>query len=223
MSVRRGSTRKAPASPGHKAAVAVLATIPPALVAAGVILAVHYWPVPSGAPPAESAELITEPANVPGSLAFNGTVAWRATEGDHGASIVADVLIPVEGTHVVLTFSKNTDQTMPASHLIEVAVSALPGSRAGPVAKIGNLTARSSPADAGTPLAATVVDVTDTLFWIALSPLSVDSAANLRLLGGASSFALPVTYASGASASVTFDKGPSGDAVVHKVLTAWGL
>ncbi len=223
MAGSRGKRQKAAASSQPTAVMAVLATIPPALVAIGLLFAVQAWQAHSGVPSVAGAELVAEPANVPGSLAFKGTVAWHATSGDHGPSIVADVSVPVEGTHVRLTFSKNADQTMPASHLIEVAVSALPGSRAGPIAKIGNLAARPSPAAPGTPLVATVVDVTDTLFWIALSPLAVDQSANLRLIGAASSFTLPVTFASGGSASITFDKGKSGDAVVRQVLTAWGL
>ena len=214
--------RAVPALFGRKAAMAVLATIPPALVAAGVVFAIQYWSAHSAAPVAAPVQLVTEPVARAGSIAVTGTVAWQATDGGQGPAIRADLTIPVEGTHIALTFTKNTDQSLPASHVIEVAVSALPGSRAGPIAKIGDLVAEPSRDAAGTPLAATVVDVTETVFWIALSPLSVERSSNLRLLAQSSFFALPVTYASGQSAVVTFAKGNAGDAVFEKVLTAWG-
>ena len=211
-----------PASSGRKAVMAILATIPPALVAAGIGFGAQYWSAHSGAPLNQRALMTTEPARARGSLEINGTVTWRAVDGNKGTSMVADLIIAVEGTHIVLTFSKNTDQTLPASHLIEVATSVLPGSRAGPVAKIGDLVAKSSPDADGTPLAGDVVDVTDSLFWIALSRLSVDRFNNLRLLAASPFFALPVTYASGVRANIVFEKGRSGDAVAEKVLTAWG-
>jgi hypothetical protein len=207
---------------GHKVAMGIVATIPPALVAIGVIFGVQFWFPHFGTPITQQALLMTAPPNVRGSMEFNGTVTWRTVDGDKGAEIVGDVAIPVQGTHIVLTFSKNTDETLPASHLIEVATSQLAGSRAGPVAKIGDLVARSSPDTAGTPLVGDVVDVNEHLFWIALSRLSVDRSSNLHLLAASPFFSLPVTYASGQSALVTFEKGSTGFAVFQKVLTEWG-
>lgn len=212
-----------PAALGRRVVMAILATIPPALVAAGVIFGIQYWSAHSGVPFQQRALIVTSPFDARGSLSLNGTVVWRAVDGKDGAAIVADLTIPVEGTHVVLTFRKNTDQSLPASHLIEVAASALSGSRAGPVAKIGNLLAKPSPDDKGTPLIGSVVDVTDTLFWIALSPLSLDTNANLRLLAMSQFFGLQITYASGMSANITFEKGHTGNAVFQKVMTAWGI
>jgi len=211
-----------PASLGGKSAMAILATVPPALIALLVAFGLQSWSRQSGAPVAPLARLATEPVNAQGSLAFNGTVTWQVMDGDQGPAILADLTIPVEGTAVALTFSKNTDPTLPASHIIEVALSALPGSRAGPPARIGDLVAKPSRAGAGTPLAASVVDVNKTVYWIALSRLSMDRNANLRLLAKSPYFALPVTYESGKKALVTFAKGPAGDAVFRKVMSAWG-
>ena len=207
---------------GQKVAMGIVATIPPVLVAIGVIFGVQSWFPHFGTPIAQRALLMTEPFNVRGSVEFNGTVTWRAVDGDNGAEIVGDLAIPVQGTHIVLTFSKNTDKTLPASHLIEVATSQLAGSRAGPVAKIGDLVAKPAPDTAGTALVGDVVNVDEHLFWIALSQLSVDRSSNLRLLAASPFFSLPVTYASGRSAVVTFEKGNTGFAVFQKVLTEWG-
>ncbi len=214
--------RMAPAPLGSRVMMAILATIPPALIGVGAYFGFQYWSAHSGAPYEQRALLTTEPANVRGSLEINGTVVWRAVTGDHGMSIVGDLTIPIEGTHIVLTFSKNTDPSLPASHLIEVALSELPASRAGPVAKIGNLVGKPTPDAEGTPLAANVVDVNRTRFWIAFSQLAVDRSFNLRLLAASPFFGLPVTYASGQSATITFEKGSSGNAVFQKVLAAWG-
>ncbi len=211
-----------PPSLGRKTVTAILATIPPALLAVGVTFGIQYGSAHSAAPVAPLAQLATAPVNAPGSVAFNGTVTWQATESGQDPAIRADLTIPVEGTHVALTFSKNTDASLPASHIIEVAVSAEPGSRAGRLAKVGDLIAKPSRDASGTALAASVVDVNETVFWIALSRLSVDRSANLRLLATSPVFTLPVTYASGRSAVITFAKGHTGDAVFQKVLAAWG-
>jgi hypothetical protein len=211
-----------PAVLGRKAVVAILATIPPALLAAAVIFAAHTWSALSGPPGGAFVRLTPAPADANGSVAYNGTVTWRAAKGSKGTAIVADLTVPMEGTHIVLTFSKNTDQTLPVSHLIDVATSVLPGSAAGPVAKIGELVVAASPGDPGTPLIATVVDVSKGLFWIGLSPVPTDSAQNLRLLAAATTFRLPVTYASGTTATLTFAKGASGAAVFRSVMAAWG-
>ena len=211
-----------PPSLGPKTVTAVLATIPSALLAFAVAYGIQHWSAPSGAPGGPSAALVTEPVNATGSIAFSGTATWQVTNSGQDPAILADLTIPVEGTHISLTFSKNTDQTLPASHIIEVALSALPGSRAGPVAKIGNLVAKRSRDAAGAPLAATVVAVDKTVFWIVLSQFPANRSFNLRALAESPFFALPVTYASGRNALVTFAKGSAGEAVFKKVLAAWG-
>ena len=212
----------ASASFGHRAVMAVLATLPPALVAVGVYFGAQYWSAHSGAPAEQRVLMTTEPFNARGSLQVNGTVTWHAVDGDKGATIVGDVTVPVQGTHVVLTFSKNTDASLPASHLIEIATSERAGSRAGPVAKVGKLVAMATPAADGTPLVGDLVDVNDRLFWLALSQLAWDRASNLRLLSDSPFFALSITYASGQTANIVFEKGHSGAAVFQQVLTAWG-
>jgi len=89
-------------------------------------------------------------------------------------------------------------------------------------AKVGKLVAMATPAADGTPLLGDLVDVNDRLFWFALSQLAWDRASNLRLLSESPFFALSVTYASGQTANIAFEKGHSGAAVFQQVLAAWG-
>src|SRR6516164_1992666 len=57
--------------------------------------------------------------------AVNGSVAWRFIEnGADGPAIVADLQIPERKLKVKLAVHKNLDESLPASHLIEIRIDA---------------------------------------------------------------------------------------------------
>ena len=123
---------------------------------------------------------------------------------------------------IALTIHKNNDNTLPASHLIEVVINttaAFPGKS---VSGIPRLVLKPSEDARGQPLIGATAKVQDGLFWIALSALKADVDSNLALLRDRDWIDLPLVYETGQRAILTFEKGTPGDQALAQAMAAWG-
>ena len=135
--------------------------------------------------------------------------------------MVANLDVPDRGLKVKLTIHKNTDNTLPASHLVEVVVTttaAFPGKG---VSSIPRLVLKPSEDARGQPLIGATAKVADGYFWIALSAVPADVDNNMQLLKERDWIDLPLVYDTGQRAILTFEKGTPGDRVLAQAMAAW--
>lgn len=153
---------------------------------------------------------------------IEASVGWRfVANGAAGPELVANFDIPATGANIRLSMRKNTDATLPASHIIEVTTSPprdFPGKA---VTEVGQLVVKLAPEAEGVPLIGDVAEISDGIFWIGLSAVPSDTEVNLRLLTLGAFFDLPLTYKSGQHATLTFEKGRTGVASFEQALAAF--
>jgi hypothetical protein len=180
---------------------------------------------PAGALVAQKATLYEEPVDASNQqnnvVAINAAVTWSTEQSSDGPQIVGNIDIPDRGLKVKLTFRRNTDKTLPASHVIEVVFDVAPNFPGKGIQDVPRIVAKPAEDGRGQPLIGASAKVADGFFWVALSGVDADVASNLALLKQREWFDLPILYENGQRAIVTFEKGTTGDRVFDQVLSAW--
>ena len=155
--------------------------------------------------------------------AINAAVTWQYNkDGPNGPEIDASLEVPERQMTVRFSLHKNSDDTLPASHLIEVTVDTPADFPGKGIDEIPRIVFKPSEDARGQPLVGAAAKVADGFFWIALSANTNDIASNLELLRGREWIDLPFVYGNGQRAILTFEKGPQGDKVFADALAAWG-
>ena len=217
---------------------------PPAQIAAPTVQGAA--PAPAAAPPApnastaaappatdadslvaQKATLYEEPldaaAAANGVVAINAAATWSFQQSaTDGPEVVANIDVPDRSLKIKLTIRRNNDQTLPASHVVEVVVDAPASFPGKSIREVPRLVLKPSEDARGQPLIGASAKVADGFFWIALSGVDADVATNLGLLKDRDWIDLPLVYETGQRAIITFEKGPPGDRVFQKALAAWG-
>jgi len=170
----------------------------------------------------QKAVLLEESVNSTGVTTINATVTWRYLDnGANGSAIEADLEVPERGMKVKLAIHKNADNSLPASHLIEIKIDApsdLPGKS---IQKLARIFMKPTEEAGGQPLVGAEAKIGDGFFWIALSGADLDVPRNLALLRDGEWIDLPFIYETGQRAILTFEKGSQGDRVFQKAMAAW--
>lgn len=184
---------------------------------------------PSSLAVAQRAALFEEtPGNQAGTL-MQGSVVWRTQTVSVGRGqppdlvLMGEVTIPERRMTVTLTIRRNLDETLPATHTIEV-VFALPRDfQFGGVAEVPGVLMKPSEQARGVPLVGQAVRVTNGFFFIGLSAaLDTDKASNIEALRSRAFIDIPMRYDSGRRAILTIEKGVAGDRAFEEALSAWG-
>jgi hypothetical protein len=174
---------------------------------------------------AQKAILYEEPIEGAGSgvTAINAAVTWRYVEnGPTGPEVEASLTVPEREMKIRFALHKNTDQTLPASHLIEVVVD-IPADFPGKGIKtVPRIVMKPTEEARGQALVGAPAKVTDGFFWIALSADGQDVISNLGLLRERNWIDLPFVYETGQRAILTFEKGTPGERVFQQAVAAWG-
>ncbi len=181
---------------------------------------------PGGVPVAQKAVLYEEPLDsaraAAGVTQINAIVTWSyAADGPDGPAIVANLDVPERGLKVKLSFRKNSDQTLPASHLIEVIADASASFPGKGISAVPRLVLKTAEDARGQPLIGASAKVAEGFFWIALSALDADIQSNLTLLRERGWIDLPLVYETGQRAILTFEKGTPGERAFESALAAW--
>lgn len=175
---------------------------------------------------AQKAVLYEEPLDAAnaasGVVAINAAVTWRYVDsGPNGPEIEADLQVPERGMKIKFSIHKNSDTTLPASHLIEVVVDTPPDFPGKGIKSVPRIVMKPTEEAHGQPLVGAPAKVTDGFFWVALSAADADISANLALLRERNWIDLPFVYTTGQRAILTFEKGTPGERVFEKAIAAW--
>lgn len=174
----------------------------------------------------EKAFLYEERLGQTAPTAITGSVEWTALNdtsenGRPNPAIQGKLSIPDRGLSALITIKRNADNSLPASHLIEVVFSVPADFEGGAVDNVQRIAMKRTEQDRGDPLVAVSAKITDDSYLIALNDFQDVVARNLDLLRTRNWIDIPVTYRNGRRALLTLDKGTAGVAVFDEVLKQW--
>ncbi len=159
--------------------------------------------------------------------AERGSIVWSLVQESPGGdlppepAIRAEATIPGKDIQLRMTIRRNTDQTLPASHIIEMIFLTPDGFEGGGVDNILRVAMKSSEQDAGSPLIGIPAKIADGFFLVALNDTKADEDANMTLLRGQDWIDVPVVYKTGRRALLTMEKGIPGEKVFDEAIKAW--
>ncbi|MCC0057284.1 MAG: hypothetical protein H6883_14280 [Rhodobiaceae bacterium] len=179
-------------------------------------------PSQNAGPPATQAALVEENPDDPSRAQIHaGKVRWTARQEGGETIIDGQIEIPEKRVVLALTIRKNTDQTLPASHVIELLFTVPSDFSGGGISNVPGLLMKATPQAQGSPLAGESVRVTNGYFWIGLSSADVELRRNLSELKQRDYIDIPVVYDNGRRAIMSIAKGPDGDAAFEEAFSAW--
>ena len=154
--------------------------------------------------------------------ATHGAVTWERIDRPDGLpAIQAKIDLPEPKVDVTITISRNTDQQLPASHLIEVNFSGVQNMTGAALERIPGIVLKPNEQARGQPLAGAGVPVTDSIFWIALSDEAEQAQINVEKLREGTWFDMPLLFKDQQRALITFEKGAAGELLFKEVFDAW--
>jgi hypothetical protein len=228
----------APATIGEGSSVVALTTPPAGTPAQPPVSGTGNAPANGPTPPAgeaakpsvavgQKAIYYEERTNVAEGSAEPGTVVWSLVQESPGGdappepAIRGEATIPGKNIQLRITIHRNTDQTLPASHIIEMIFLTPDGFEGGGIDNVLRIAMKRSEQDAGSPLIGIPAKIADGYFLVALNDTKADEATNLALLRNQEWIDIPVIYKSGRRALLTMEKGIPGDKVFDDALKAW--
>jgi hypothetical protein len=179
------------------------------------------------APVAQRVVLYDEDPAEPNGKQYVGSVVWRTepVKGAGGASDIsvrADIEIPDRKFRMTMSFRRNTDTSLPASHTAELTFALPQDFAGGGVSNVPGILMKSNEQARGTPLAGLAVKVTDGFFLVGLSNVEADRARNLQLLKERSWFDIPLVYTNQRRAIIAIEKGSPGERAFNDAFAKWG-
>jgi hypothetical protein len=180
------------------------------------------------APVAQRVVLYDEDPADPKGKQYVGTVVWRTEPVKAAAgqpadiAVRADIEIPDRKFKMTMSFRRNTDTSLPASHTAELTFILPPDFASGGVGNVPGILMKSNEQARGTPLAGLAVKVTDGFFLVGLSNVDADRARNIQLLKERSWFDVPLVYVNQRRAIIAIEKGAPGERAFADAFAAWG-
>ena len=180
------------------------------------------------APVAQRVVLYDEDPSDPKGKQYVGSVIWRTEQIKAAAgqkadiAVRADIDIPDRKFKMTMSFRRNTDTSLPASHTAELTFILPPDFASGGVANVPGILMKSNEQARGTPLAGLAVKVTDGFFLVGLSNVEADRTRNLQLLKERSWFDVPLVYVNQRRAIIAIEKGAPGERAFNDAFATWG-
>jgi hypothetical protein len=180
------------------------------------------------APVAQRVVLYDEDPNDPKGKQYVGSVVWRtepikasgAQAGD--IAVRADIEVPDRKFKMTMSFRRNTDSSLPASHTVELTFILPQDFSGGGVSNVPGILMKSNEQTRGTPLAGLAVKVTDGFFLVGLSNVDADRQRNIQLLKERSWFDVPLVYTNQRRAIIAIEKGSPGERAFNDAFNLWG-
>ncbi|MHC2365582.1 hypothetical protein ACVIQT_000220 [Bradyrhizobium diazoefficiens] len=172
--------------------------------------------------------LYDEDPSDPKGKQYVGSVVWRLepikASGNQKADVAvrADIEIPDRKFKMTMSFRRNTDSSLPASHTAELTFILPQDFPGGSVSNVPGILMKSNEQARGTPLAGLAVKVTDGFFLVGLSNVDADRARNVQLLKERSWFDVPLVYANQRRAIIAIEKGAPGERAFNDAFAQWG-
>ncbi len=156
-----------------------------------------------------------------------GEVVWSVVQESPGGNlppepaIRAEATIPDKNIQFNMTIRRNGDDTLPASHIIEMIFITPENFDGGGIENVLRITFKDSEQSAGNPLLGIPAKISDGFFLLALTDSEADIEANTRMMGRLEWLDVPLVYSSGRRALITMEKGVPGSRVFDEVLKSW--
>ena len=153
-----------------------------------------------------------------------GNVVWSVIEespedGQPAEPAVrASVTMPTSKVELKMTIRKNTDQSIPASHLVELVFTVPEGFSGGAVDNVQRITFKDTEQAAGNPLIAVPSKIGDNFFIVWLNDARTAQDTNLSLMRRLQWIDIPISYRNGRRALVSLEKGVPGEKAFNEVL-----
>lgn len=158
-----------------------------------------------------------------GAVPFSGTVDWSKGQDEMGQpTLVGKANIPARNLSVDVLIRKNSDPSLPASHLMEINFTVTDTFIGGSIAGLPGVLLKNEELVQGAPLVGASARVVGNSFLFALSAASEDATANTNLLTSRKWMDLALIYASGKRAIITLEKDDAATALFNEVFAAWG-
>ncbi|MBB3309503.1 hypothetical protein FHT78_001232 [Rhizobium sp. BK196] len=158
--------------------------------------------------------------------AIEGSVVWTVQHeagqgGRQEATVQGNVTVPERNLSALLTFKRNSDPSLPASHLVEIVFSVPPNFEGGSIDSVQRISMKRTEQDRGDPLIAVPAKITDDFHMIALNDYPDARKANLDLLATRDWIDVPITYRNGRRALLTMQKGATGGNAFGTAIKEW--
>jgi hypothetical protein len=184
-------------------------------------------PTAPAAAVAQKVVLYEEDPNDPNGKQYVGSAIWRTEQVSPGPgqppeiAIRADVEIPDRKLAMTWSLRRNTDQSLPASHTVEIMFRLPQDFSSGGISNVPGILMKASEQTRGVPLAGLAVKVTNGFFLIGLSNTEGDRERNVQMLKERQWFDIPVVYANNRRAILAVEKGTPGERVFAEAFAAW--
>ncbi|MBA8840070.1 transcriptional regulator [Ochrobactrum sp. RH2CCR150] len=155
-----------------------------------------------------------------------GNVVWSVIQESPGdgqpeePAVRGTVTMPTSNVELKMTIRKNTDQSIPASHLIEMVFTVPEGFSGGVIDNVQRITFKDTEQAAGNPLIAVPSKIADNFFIIWLNDARTAQDTNLSLMRRLQWIDIPVSYRNGRRALISLEKGVPGEKAFTDVLGA---
>ncbi|MGO4563723.1 hypothetical protein AB4Z52_01435 [Rhizobium sp. 2YAF20] len=224
-----GAAAAAPVAPAPVAA----AQTPPA--AAAPVDTANAAPAATPAPAADPAAQIGAPQKMflyeerlgqASPAAIEGAVTWslieeKGEDGRPSPSVQGSITVPERGLTAMVTFKRNADPSLPASHVVEIVFSVPPNFEGGSIDSVQRIAMKATEQDRGDPLIAVPAKITDDFHMVALNDFPDARKTNLDLLKNRGWIDIPVTYRNGRRALLTMAKGATGTDAFNQAINEW--
>jgi hypothetical protein len=211
------------------------ATTPPTQVQPNATPAAPATPHPGAAgapantqiPVGQHAIFYEERTDAAQGSAQNGTVVWSLVKESPGGdsppepAIRAEATIPGKDVQLRMTIRRNTDQTLPASHIVELIFLTPDHFEGGGIDSVLRIAMKDTEQSPGSPLLGIPAKISDGFFLFALNNDKASIETNMNLLRQQSWIDIPIVYKSGRRALITLEKGIPGNKVFDEALKAW--
>ena len=159
--------------------------------------------------------------------AEQGAVVWSVVEESPGnnlppePAVRAEATIPDKSLQLKMTIRRNVDESLPASHIIELIFLTPDNFEGGGIENVLRVAMKGSEQETGSPLLGIPVKIADGFFLVALNDSAAELETNRLLMRRLSWIDIPIVYKSGRRALITLEKGAPGNRIFQEALDAW--
>jgi hypothetical protein len=158
--------------------------------------------------------------------AIEGSVSWslQSETGENGKPepvVQGRINLPERGLTALVTFKRNSDASLPASHLVEFVFSLPADFEGGAIESVQRISMKATEQDRGDPLIAVPAKITPDFHMIALNDFPDARARNMELLKSRNWLDVPIIYGTGRRALLTLQKGPEGVKAFDQAISEW--
>ncbi len=177
---------------------------------------------PTSAAGSQSLLLEASDNGTTGAVPFSGTVDWSKGTDELGQpTLIGKANIPARNLSVELLIRRNSDPSLPASHLMEINFTVSDSFIGGSIAGLPGVLLKNEELVQGAPLVGASARVVGNSFLFALSAAAEGNTANTTLLTTRKWMDLALIYASGKRAIITLEKDAEAQALFTEVFGTW--